>query len=377
VSVAGTPYAMGTNTPSTAAVQIVTITTASNPQDSVHIFIGTTSTSDTITSVNDTAGNSYTLQNSNGATLGAFHYTCFSASQLVVGAQVYVSFSGTAATKDLSIVGCTGLASLDKINHTSGTGTSPSDNTGGALGFAPEVVFSAFVYNTATLSAFTFTTLSTQANMTVGYAISPSRAQVSVSATLSGSVAFNTIIESMVPTVYAPPAVPVFPAGYGALPVNMDTWIQQSLGFAAQTSVFRALQTQAQALNNAATTTLTFDTILEDPTGSWSSAGTGSQAANSWLAPWTGWYEINFGWQYTTAATVYVSSDILVDGLTPEYTLGACNGETGTTASYIVPLVGGVDYVQMLAFINTSAKNTASALSVGQQANCEITFIST
>lgn len=175
-------------------------------------------------------------------------------------------------------------------------------------------------------------------------------------------------------TLLPPPMVPVFPAGFGPAPSDMDSLIQDTLGFQTTGIVFRAHQTIGQSLTNGSYVNLKFDTVDEDPYGGWSSTSTGSQAANSWLAPYTGWFQVTFTWNYTPATSGYSESAVEIDGILT-YDLGQTATFSGGQGSYIVPLTGTVDYIQMQAKINQNGLTT-NVSTAGFQPSCEITFIS-
>jgi hypothetical protein len=174
----------------------------------------------------------------------------------------------------------------------------------------------------------------------------------------------------------SPPLVPVFPAGYGPLPADFDTWVQDTFGFITAQVVFRAEQHTTQSLSSAAFTTITYDTILEDPYGGWSATSTSSQAAHSWLAPFTGWYEITLNHSISTVTTVTEAVPYISATTQWEMSEVSCTSSTegGTGASLLVSMVGGSDYVQGQAWSSAAASIDVSA--AGRYPWMEITFIS-
>ena len=170
-------------------------------------------------------------------------------------------------------------------------------------------------------------------------------------------------------TLYAPPAVPGFPAGYGPLPADFNTWVQATLGFLTTSVVFRAEQTSAQTIGTGLTT-LTFDTVLEDPYSGW------APGTNRWTAPYTGLYHVTVSCSIATAAIIFQTS-LEVTGTTQyETTDVTLSGLTlgGGNAAAIVPLIGGSDYVTGIAQASSSSPTDVS--SPGRFPTMEIAFIS-
>jgi len=172
---------------------------------------------------------------------------------------------------------------------------------------------------------------------------------------------------------YPPPLTPVFPAGYGETPAGMDALIQYPLGFCATGIVFRAHQQTSQSLTNGAWTVLNFDYTDEDPWGGWNYPG---QPSNSWTPPaaGTGWYEVTFSWSYVGSTLTYANSSIVVSGT--RYVCGQNASWTASAGSYIVPLTGATDYVQMCAEVHAGSLNTNVSIPNLQSA-ASIAFIST
>jgi hypothetical protein len=168
----------------------------------------------------------------------------------------------------------------------------------------------------------------------------------------------------------APPPVPVFSAGAGYLPAGLNTLVQSSLGFQTAGIVFRAVQKTTQAITASTFTTLTMDTVLEDPYSGWNSG------SNEWLAPFTGWYEITMAWSCGAAAAT-IEAVIAISGLQYELeevtVASAITGGAGASLGP-VPLVGGQDFVQAQAW--SSAGVSTSTASNGRQPWLEITFVS-
>jgi hypothetical protein len=173
------------------------------------------------------------------------------------------------------------------------------------------------------------------------------------------------------PTLYAPPAIPVFPAGYGPLPSDMDNWIQSPLGFQTQGIVFRAERHASQSLAAPGNTTILWDTVLEDPYSGYSSG------SGEWTAPYSGYYAVsvtivvtpglgaNIGAGITTIETVYKTSAAL--------TSSALAG--GASAAQLVPAVGGVDYIAGFGYSSSGSTITTSTVN-GLYSSMEISFVS-
>lgn len=176
--------------------------------------------------------------------------------------------------------------------------------------------------------------------------------------------------------VHAPPSVPSFPAGYGPLPTDLNNWVSVPLGFnTAKTTLRVAQPSGGQALGASAYTTIQFPAAIEDPYSGWVVSATSQQPAWSYLAPYDGVYEV----------TVCVSVGAVVTLLEPVvqvsgnviYEMAACNGTSANapmiTGSVRVALVGGVDYVQGLAW--SSAAATTSTTGVSRECSMEIVYV--
>jgi hypothetical protein len=168
-------------------------------------------------------------------------------------------------------------------------------------------------------------------------------------------------------TNYAPPTIPAFPAGYGPLPADMDGWIQSTLGFCTNLVVFRAERHAAEACT-AGFNTIEFDTVLEDPFSGWSTS------TYSWLAPYTGWYEITVT-AIVSTSSIDVGPSVLVDGTYRYQTamVGTPAFPGGASAHYTVALTGSNDYVQGSTYTSATASLSATA---GLYSSMEIVYIS-
>lgn len=171
-------------------------------------------------------------------------------------------------------------------------------------------------------------------------------------------------------TSYPPPAIPAFPAGAAPAPADFDGWVQAPFGFLTQSVVFRAERHAAQSISATTWTPIQYDTIQEDPFGGWD-PGTGFWW---WLAPYTGWYEINVTAQVSTssisvAGGVYVSAAYRYQTAT----LPTPAFPGGVTASFTVNMAGGNDYVQ--GELYTSGASTLNA-TAGRYSAIEIVYLS-
>jgi hypothetical protein len=323
-----------------------------------------------VNSVIDTVGNTYTAVVSETTGVYTGTYLAVNTSQLAVGAIVTATFSGASGTKDMIVAGCSGIASTDIAVSAHGTSTAPSVASG-TMAYAPEMNMAGFEIASGTLTLGNgWTSIATNGNLTAAYQLTPSSTSLTASGTIGSSVAWGVTQTGLVPVAYPPPSLPVFAAGYPVLPSTFDNWIQDTLGFFAQTPVFRCEQINSQTLNNGTPTSIHFDTIYEDPTSSW------NYGSYYWTAPWTGWYEVTFTFGYTLGTFTFANAYISVTGGNPTIQLGGCPSRTGTSAAYIVQMIGGVDTITFQAIVSTSGLSTVSGASLGTNPSAEITWVS-
>lgn len=175
------------------------------------------------------------------------------------------------------------------------------------------------------------------------------------------------------------PSVPAFPAGYAPVAADFTTWVTDPFTYLATPTVFRG---QLQASKAVSTYTLMqLDTILEDPYGGWSATATGSQAAYSWLTPagCSGWYEITLT-AFTAnpgSTTDQLQALVYLNGSYYAQTSdswGVNGGASGSSGVVPLPLLGGVDYVQMYIYSTASVNTPATA---GQYPAMEIAWLTT
>src|SRR6201999_4229553 len=102
--------------------------------------------------------------------------------------------------------------------------------------------------------------------------------------------------------------------------------------------------------------------------GGWSATATSSQAAYSWLTPpgCSGWYEITLN-AFTTSpgnttdqlqALVYLNGAYYAQTSDSWGVNGHPSGSNGVVA---LPLLGGIDYVQMYIYSTSSTNTPATA----------------
>ena len=176
------------------------------------------------------------------------------------------------------------------------------------------------------------------------------------------------------------PSVPQIPAGYGPFPADMNAWITAPFTFLSTKAMFRGQLQGSQALGANANTLAKLDTISEDPYGGWSATATGSQPAWSWLTPpgCGGWYEITLtaltasqgATPSAVGAVLFVSgSEYQVASMSP-----GVNGNTsGSAGPVLVPLTGGVDWLQMYIYSLEAVSTPATA---GRFPSMEVSWIS-
>jgi hypothetical protein len=172
----------------------------------------------------------------------------------------------------------------------------------------------------------------------------------------------GSIVQAAELAVPAAPVLPVFPAGWSPSQQDFTTWIRRSFRALTGRVVFRAQQTGSQSLTGGVFTPVAFGGVLEDPYGGWSATATAAQAAYSWLAPWTGYYQVTFGWS-SAAGAGWADTAVAVTGGTPQVVSGAGAPASlggGGSGQVIVPMIGGADYLQFLAQPASTVTNDTS-----------------
>ena len=175
----------------------------------------------------------------------------------------------------------------------------------------------------------------------------------------------------------APPTViPAFAAGYPYQGPDLDQLITAPLQALSRLPMFRAVLAGGQSISGATATIIQFDTILEDPFGGWSQAGTGTQGIWSWQPPFDGIYEIHVG--VVAGATPifnlvagYAVSGAQFNPLDSTQMAGIAGGAAG---SIMKPMAGGADYVQ--GFTWGSSAFSLAAGNVARETSMEIIMVS-
>ena len=165
--------------------------------------------------------------------------------------------------------------------------------------------------------------------------------------------------------------VPSFPAGYGPVPTDFDSWVQAPLAALTSRVVFRAAKTNSQTLA-AGNNTIQFNSIIEDPFSGWNAT------TYTWTPPaaWSGTYIVRAG--IVTGGTAGGRIGVLI-GLNGSalYTLDTtwtspsiANAACGEAP---VQLVGGQDQVSILGY-STVGVNVGTP--AGEQCTVEVTWYS-
>jgi hypothetical protein len=167
-----------------------------------------------------------------------------------------------------------------------------------------------------------------------------------------------------------PAEIPVFPAGYAPSATDFDGWVQAPFAFLTSLIVFRAEQHTAQAISANTHTTITYDTVLEDPYAGWSATN------HRWTAPFTGWYSITVTAETATpSGTMDLAAAISISGIV-RYQLSSTVVSThaaGDCVAFTAAMVGGSDYAagEVWASLATTLNSTA-----GKYSALEIIFVS-
>ncbi len=180
-------------------------------------------------------------------------------------------------------------------------------------------------------------------------------------------------------TLLAPPALPQFPAGLGPQPSDFAGWVTDTLGFQTAGIIFRAEQTVQQAFASGGTSyTLAYDTVLEDPYGGWTGTSPPPGFPDyAWIAPYSGILEVEV-FCSLAAATANMQVSVLVSGATAYAATQAeqFSATLGGGSSFLrVPVLGGLDYIQAQATLDTNAM-TSDVSSPGRLPDISIQFVS-
>jgi hypothetical protein len=165
------------------------------------------------------------------------------------------------------------------------------------------------------------------------------------------------------------PAVPVFIAGQPQTASTMTALITTPLTFCTDSILMRVQQNASQSIPATTLTVIHFDTLLEDPYSTWNATNW------SFTAPFTGYYEVTLG-VCTGIVNGTLASSVLISGTT-QFTLNEVATPSTNPAysccTFIVPMVGGLDFVQGQVFAS-AAVSTSAAISF--QSTMELKFIS-
>jgi hypothetical protein len=173
------------------------------------------------------------------------------------------------------------------------------------------------------------------------------------------------------------PSVPDWIAGFGPQQSDMYSLWTSPAAFFQNRMVLRVSQasTSQNLPSSGALTTITFDTVLEDPYSGWNAT------SHSWTPP-TGL----FGW-FQVTLTVWVSSPGLgvvleVGTLTATSvdSLALCDiicnsGQGGAEGTYFVYLNGGQDNVAGQAKVMGASGAVATDVTAGQNSTMEIVWL--
>jgi len=376
----GTPYLLGSGTPAATAAIIVTVTTASLAGDIISVHIGQSSGSgETVASVTDSAGNSYGPITSQSTPQPAAFWQASTGTALPAGGTVTVTFTGAASTKLIAVTGVPGGALLDQVNPAGGTSATPSVSTPAAMAAVPEIALATFCSangggSPALAAGWTSLALvhtGTTPYLQVAWKKTVSQAVITASETIT-SAAWGALITTIVPATLPPPQIPVFPAGFGPLPADFNNWVQATLGFCTAGLLLRAEQQAGggQAITASTFTSITYDTVLEDPYQGWDPVN------HKYVVPYTGWYEITMGYSIVSASATIEAVPIISGTTRYELSELTCVSNTlgGAGASLVVPLIGGIDSVRGQAW--SSANVTTDTTAAGRFPWLEVTYIS-
>lgn len=175
-------------------------------------------------------------------------------------------------------------------------------------------------------------------------------------------------------TTWPAASIPVFPAGYAPQQSDFTTWIQDTLGFLTDGVVFRGRQTSTQSLTSGVNTVLALQAIDEDPYSGWHPIGSGDVPQYAWLAPYTGLYRISVTCGFAAADNwcmpgfVITGTQVIIGELGSNIDLPG-----GGSASAMIPMTGGSDWVQATMF---TAVTQNTVITAGSEPSVEITLVS-
>lgn len=138
----GTPVQLGATTAGAGSTTLVLTTSADAPVGSLIVVLAAMSNNGSLTSVVDSAGNSYVAGALINNTVGKMKpFWAFSTVDLAAGGTVTATYAGTTGVKLIAAVAVAGIAARDaQAAGASGSGTTPSIASG-VLGWPNEIVF--------------------------------------------------------------------------------------------------------------------------------------------------------------------------------------------------------------------------------------------
>ena len=150
---AGTPYHIGSSAPVTSTSQnAVTPVTATGHGDAIVVCTATTGTTAKVTSISDTASNTYSLVQRYAA--GSFSvemWLCAGSNALLQTGTITVFWSGAGTTHRVDVMGCPGVSAVAVADpggsaEANGTSASPSTGATGSLQATGELAIAVAAY---------------------------------------------------------------------------------------------------------------------------------------------------------------------------------------------------------------------------------------
>lgn len=168
------------------------------------------------------------------------------------------------------------------------------------------------------------------------------------------------------------PNVPVFPAGYGPVPADFNTWLRDSFTFLANPPVCRVRLTTAQTIASGANVVLQYNQVDEDTYNGWDPVNF------KYIPQVSGWYLVivKAAANVAPAATTHA----IIPGISVSGAVYQANeawqvtADTSgqVTAHMLLYLQAGTDYAQGLIFLASVSLNTPTAN--GQQNSMDIVW---
>jgi len=189
------PFLIGTSGGTTASSQVINVGTAVPGGDAVMVFMGaSTVSSQTVTGVTDSKGNTYARVIAAAVTTGHFLdcWAAFGVTALTTSDTITITWSSALTGKTQAAIGISGVpstsaAAVDQKTTASGASTTPTVTTG-TLAQASEVAIGCI--NSTNVQTISFTALSsttTTVDQTTGYTNTSSTAAVTMTGSASDS----------------------------------------------------------------------------------------------------------------------------------------------------------------------------------------------